>query len=60
MSVSNKHMSVTSQIAHNKYINCMDYAPNGNYVTTGDIDGAVKIFDVAKKEIVGKPFNNHS
>ena len=59
VSVSNKHLSVNSQIAHNKYINCMDFAFNGNMVATGDIDGAVKIFDMSKKEMLGKPHNNH-
>jgi WD40 repeat protein len=37
----------------------MDYAPSGNLVATGDIDGAMKIFDVKSQKMVGNSFNNH-
>ena len=38
----------------------MDYAKSGKLIATGDIDGAVKIFDTEKKQLVGKQFNNHA
>jgi katanin p80 WD40 repeat-containing subunit B1 len=51
--------SLNSEIKHGKYINCLDYAPSGNLMATGDIDGAVRIFDSKSKEVKGQVFNNH-
>jgi WD40 repeat protein len=58
INTENGRLDVRSQIAHSRYINCMDYAPSGALVATGDIDGALKIFDVEKQEMVNS-FNNH-
>lgn len=59
VSIAPKSLSVKSSIAHNKYINCLDFAPNGDLVATGDIDGQIKIFNQHSKELLGKPMNNH-
>ena len=45
--------SIAAEIKHNKYINCLDFAPNGNFVASGDIDGAVKVFDSNTREMKG-------
>lgn len=37
----------------------MDVSPSGRHVATGDIDGQVKIYDIASKQAVGDPLNNH-
>ena len=54
-----KDLKIQSEIKHHKYINCMDYAPSGSLMATGDIDGAVRIFDSTSKEQKGQVFSNH-
>jgi WD40 repeat protein len=52
--------SLAAEIKHNnKYINCLDFAPSGSLVASGDIDGAVRIFDSSTKEMKGQVFSNH-
>ena len=43
--------SISGEIKHNKYINCLDFAPNGSFIASGDIDGAVRVFDSTSKEL---------
>lgn len=59
IAVGNASMKIKWQIPHNKYINALDFAPSAEVVATGDIDGAIKIFDVSTKQMVGKPLNLH-
>lgn len=37
----------------------MDFSKSGKLVATGDIDGAVKVFDTKSQKMVGNQFNNH-
>jgi len=57
--ISRQRLDVVHEIAHNKYINCMEYSPQGTLIASGDIDGAVRVFDATSKELVGKPYSNH-
>ena len=55
----NNRLNLQYSVGHNKYINCVHFAPQGTMMVTGDIDGAVKVFDVNTKEQKGKSYKNH-
>jgi WD40 repeat protein len=42
-----------------KFINAIDASPNGSLIATGDIEGAIKLYNTETGELMGKPFNNH-
>jgi len=55
----NNKLNLQHSISHDKYINCFDFGPKGDMMATGDIDGAVKVFDVNTQKRKGKSYNYH-